>query len=678
MSVAIVMSGGGAKGAFEVGVLKYLIEVKGVRADIVCGASVGALNALKLAEGPKGSTVPFQGLEQIWRGIRGDQDIFRFNPKLDTGLAGLGKELVSGDIAAAVRKVRLLGLAALIDPFHRFEDLFSGTSADIIGDAIKATLRKHLGGVESIFNLDPLRQLISNNLNASQVEQSGIELRMAMVDLISGLLLYADQRGQVHYDQKWEQTRKALEETAQALRAKAKPELDARISGIFGTPQVTQLGIAQRLEGLVQQITSPPALSLVDAVVASSAIPVIFDPVRVSQQLLVDGGVREVIPLEVALDLGGTEVYAIAASSGELPTGLPASGLVSGLSLASTLERIISIMAAETTENDLRAARPNVIVEVIRPPLDIQDTLDFGRHIIALNIFYGFEVARIHFEGGQPLSNDVVLQLALLARLLDELDRVKALLRELQDASDRGTFRAKANALQLKALDLQKVLDQAGVPRVPGLNAPVMPSIPLSIFVSSNSLVMLTGGTAAVEVGITGQLALGGRVNLQLLSPNPGITGRFSINPAVSNSTLTLNMAASVPPGNYELTVQGTSGNLTTFATLTLTVKRFSLSLAESIVSLPPGRATQTLTVTIARAVDFTASVDLSLDGIPSGVGFGQRFSPDPATGSTSTLSLRSGRFAAPGEFQLTIRGASDGLVETVPLIVEVLGSGSP
>ena len=47
---AIVLSGGSAKGDFEVGAVRCLYN-RGVRPKILCGTSVGSVNALKLAEG---------------------------------------------------------------------------------------------------------------------------------------------------------------------------------------------------------------------------------------------------------------------------------------------------------------------------------------------------------------------------------------------------------------------------------------------------------------------------------------------------------------------------------------------------------------------------------------------------------------------------------------------------
>lgn len=51
MKVGLVLSGGGAKGAYHVGVMKALHEV-GTRVDVVAGASIGALNGAIIAAAP--------------------------------------------------------------------------------------------------------------------------------------------------------------------------------------------------------------------------------------------------------------------------------------------------------------------------------------------------------------------------------------------------------------------------------------------------------------------------------------------------------------------------------------------------------------------------------------------------------------------------------------------------
>jgi NTE family protein len=50
MTKALVLSGGGARGAFQVGVMKYLEET-GWKPDLVCGTSVGAVNAAAYGSG---------------------------------------------------------------------------------------------------------------------------------------------------------------------------------------------------------------------------------------------------------------------------------------------------------------------------------------------------------------------------------------------------------------------------------------------------------------------------------------------------------------------------------------------------------------------------------------------------------------------------------------------------
>lgn len=64
MKVGLVLSGGGAKGAYQVGVLKALREL-GTQIDAVSGASIGALNGGVLASAPS-LDVAIERLEQLW------------------------------------------------------------------------------------------------------------------------------------------------------------------------------------------------------------------------------------------------------------------------------------------------------------------------------------------------------------------------------------------------------------------------------------------------------------------------------------------------------------------------------------------------------------------------------------------------------------------------------------
>ena len=64
---ALVLSGGGAKGAYQVGALQYLMGELHIKYAVYCGTSVGALNAAHLAQ--YGDGTEFQGaadLTKIW------------------------------------------------------------------------------------------------------------------------------------------------------------------------------------------------------------------------------------------------------------------------------------------------------------------------------------------------------------------------------------------------------------------------------------------------------------------------------------------------------------------------------------------------------------------------------------------------------------------------------------
>src|SRR6187401_3580164 len=70
--VAVILSGGGARGAYEVGVLSYVLDgfarVRGAppRFDILCGTSVGAINACFLAAHLADPTLGIRRLVDLW------------------------------------------------------------------------------------------------------------------------------------------------------------------------------------------------------------------------------------------------------------------------------------------------------------------------------------------------------------------------------------------------------------------------------------------------------------------------------------------------------------------------------------------------------------------------------------------------------------------------------------
>lgn len=99
--VAMVLSGGGARGAYEVGVLSYVLDTfaekqrRVPKVDILSGTSVGAINACYLAAHMAEPTAGVRHLVNLWTTLELDR-VLRFGPmqalKLPKVLLGGGKD----------------------------------------------------------------------------------------------------------------------------------------------------------------------------------------------------------------------------------------------------------------------------------------------------------------------------------------------------------------------------------------------------------------------------------------------------------------------------------------------------------------------------------------------------------------------------------------------------------
>ncbi len=138
---ALVMSGGGARGAFEVGVVDHLVRDQGLDFKVITGVSVGALNAAMLAQadGPDEFAEQLEALKDVYFGIRSYRDVF-----LKRGIA------------------RLLELPADLD------HLLSGL------------------GSHAIYDPAPLKRLVDQHLDADRLRRGRRDLRVGVVSLDRG------------------------------------------------------------------------------------------------------------------------------------------------------------------------------------------------------------------------------------------------------------------------------------------------------------------------------------------------------------------------------------------------------------------------------------------------------------------------------------------------------------
>src|SRR2546423_13791474 len=79
MRRALVLSGGGAKGSWQVGACQHLIVERGLWFDVIAGVSAGAVNAAALAQArdPDELAAELEHLRSVWFGLRGSHDIYR-------------------------------------------------------------------------------------------------------------------------------------------------------------------------------------------------------------------------------------------------------------------------------------------------------------------------------------------------------------------------------------------------------------------------------------------------------------------------------------------------------------------------------------------------------------------------------------------------------------------------
>ena len=110
---ALVMSGGGSKGAFQLGAAEYLVNERGLDFQVIAGVSTGSLNAVLLAQGTglEGLKSSIAELRSLWLGIRSDRDVFtsRFLGKLLAAPDGSARPFAGCDDAT----VAVTALAAV-------------------------------------------------------------------------------------------------------------------------------------------------------------------------------------------------------------------------------------------------------------------------------------------------------------------------------------------------------------------------------------------------------------------------------------------------------------------------------------------------------------------------------------------------------------------------------------
>lgn len=141
MSIALVLGGGGARGAYQVGVLKALVQLyprnHHIPFDILCGTSAGAINATSLATHAACFHLGVRKLDWVWRH-------FETSKVYEASLKGVSKHLLKMAIRGVQQEKTNTDAVSLLDN-QPLRDLLSG-----LIDFKRIDRNIHLGALKAV------------------------------------------------------------------------------------------------------------------------------------------------------------------------------------------------------------------------------------------------------------------------------------------------------------------------------------------------------------------------------------------------------------------------------------------------------------------------------------------------------------------------------------------------
>jgi len=361
---AVVLSGGGAFGAFEVGVLRALAEgqchatLGPLDADTYTGTSVGAFNAAVMAIQSRDTLRASVHLEDLWtRRIAGglvDNGVFRLRPNPASVLdpATVFRQNGRPVVEAATDAVQLAAGAA-----QRLGRLFLSTQS------LQYRLAD-LFNLESFISVAPLEQLVRDTLPLADILDSRKVLKIATTDWKAGNLR------------------------------------------VFSHDPANPARHMSERRGQITKDTWPLA------VLASAAIPAVFPKVLIGGDPHVDGGVVMNTPLKPAILAGADTIHLVyltpnvdtrrAAWADPWPNTLETTGRAMSLAFAASVDA--DVETADVINNLLESGIPHsryrpLTVHLYNPSRSLGELtglLDFRKSSIEKRIRIGYETARHH------------------------------------------------------------------------------------------------------------------------------------------------------------------------------------------------------------------------------------------------------------------------------------------
>lgn len=295
MTAGLILTGGGARGAYQAGVLKAIAEQFPdfhYPFPVICGSSAGALNAVGLSAGGEIFRHSVEHLERLWLQLSSD----------------------------TVYHANYWAMAKSVGQFVR--GFMSGAGIDVPGSLLDNT---------------PLREFLLKEVDFNRLSEN-IEQR----DI------------------------RAVSVTACGYRS------GQSVSFFQGEPDIPAWRSGQRI--------GVPTRLGIDHLMASSAIPTLFPPVRINREYFGDGVVRNMAPLSPAVHLGADRILVVGVSANKTVRNARKSTFTVP-KLPHILEHLINGMFIDIVEHDVdRVSLINTILTHADVPQNVAD--EFGLRYI--------------------------------------------------------------------------------------------------------------------------------------------------------------------------------------------------------------------------------------------------------------------------------------------------------
>ena len=180
-----------------------------------------------------------------------------------------------------------------------------------------------------------------------------------------------------------------------------------------------------------------------------------------------------------------------------------------------------------------------------------------------------------------------------------------------------------------------------------------------------------TGGSGATTITVAPQSGFSGTVSFSLSVLPTGITATFNPPSTTRTTALTFYAAANASPGTSTITVTGSSGALTSKATVAITVPAppsFTLSATPASLSIASG-ASGTSTIAVTAQNGFNAAVALGASGLPPGV---TATIGAMSAGRTSVVTFTAAGSASAATATVTIAGTSGALTSKITIALTI------